>query len=81
MCVLFLCSSCLLLRCLTFILPPLHLPCFCFPFDLLSGVQFFFGRNVPVGFGCGSDEDFDAGVEAALSLNPLASVTGTAAEC
>lgn len=33
-----------------------------------------------MGFGCGSDKGFDAGVEAALSLNPLAGITGTAAE-
>lgn len=35
------CSSCLLSRCLTFILAPKHLPYCCFSFDLLSGVQFF----------------------------------------
>lgn len=33
-----------------------------------------------MGFGCGSVKGFDTGVEAPLSLNPLASITGRAAD-
>lgn len=66
------------------LLPLSHIPHCCLSFDLLPGELFFFFFSSEVyrwGFGCRSDRGFDAGAEAALSLNPLAGVAGTAAEC
>lgn len=77
------CSSCLDSRRLTSSCPShTSLIAACLLTCCQESSFFFFPSEVYWwGFGCRSDRGFDAGAEAALSLNPLAGVAGMAAEC